>query len=398
MNFFYLINPTPIMKKIFAVLLIICSATVFGQQLITKKFTSQYLNQSRDLRIYLPEGHDTDSISNYPLAIVLDGEKLFDLYVGNAKLFAQADQAPKQIVVGINMKKTRAKDVSFDPLNSKLTSFSSNFYLFIRDELIPYIEGAYKTSPFLTIVGQGTAGNFITHFLREKLQVFNAYICINPTFAPDINRQIESYKLDKLKREDNTFYFYVAGNPYKSEKRKVLTDQFGTYLKSFEVPNFHVVYNDFKTSPSTTSIYSEAMGRSFAKVFEIYSGISKIEFEEKVKNLSPPDAITYLETKYLDMEFLFGANIGIREQDIFAVESIIIDKENGDYLDDFGKMILNVYPNSHLGDYYLGLYYETGKNYKRALEMYRKGYGKMDPDDPKSDLFYQNIERVLGKR
>lgn len=398
MNFFYLINPSSEMKKYITLLFVLSVTTLFGQQVVTKKYQSTYLNQVRNVRIYLPEGHETDTISNYPLAIVLDAEKLFDLYVGNAKLFAQADQAPKQIVVGIDMKKTRAKDVSFDPNTSKLTKFSSNFYLFIRDELIPYIEGAYKTSPFLTIVGQGTAGNFITHFLREKLQIFNAYICINPTLAPDINRQIESYKLDKLKREDNTFYFYVAGNPYKSEQRKALIDQFGIYLESYEVPNFHVTYNDFKSSPSATSMYSEAMGRSFAKVFEIYSGISKIEFEEKVKNLTPPDAITYLETKYLDIEFLFGSNIGIREQDIFAVESIIIDKENGDYLDDFGKMILNVYPNSHLGDYYLGLYYETGKNYKRALEMYRRGYSKMNPDDPKSDLFYQNIERVLGKR
>ncbi|MFY0604785.1 MAG: hypothetical protein JXQ93_12675 [Flavobacteriaceae bacterium] len=386
------------MKKIFALLFIICTSSMFGQQVITKKYQSEYLNGIRNLRIYIPEGHDTDSISNYPLAIVLDAEKLFDLYVGNAKIYAETDNAPKQIIVGIDMKETRVKDVSFDPLTSAMTKGSNNFYLFIRDELIPYIEGAYKTSPFLTIVGQGTSANFSTYFLREKLQIFNAYICLNGTFSDDINRQIESYKLEKLKKEDNTFYIYIAGNPFKSKKRKVLIDQLGTYLKSFEVPNLNVVYNDFKDSPSATSIMSEAMGRSFAKIFEIYSGISKIEFEEKVKALTPPDAITYLETKYLDIEFLFGSNIGIREQDIFAIEGIIIDQENGDYLDDFGKMILKVYPNSHLGDYYLGLYYETGKNYKRALEMYRKGYSKINPDDPKADLFYQNIERVLGKR
>jgi hypothetical protein len=386
------------MRKIFALLFIICSSTVFGQQIITKEYKSDYVDGVRKLRIYLPAGHDTDSISNYPLAIVLDAEKLFDLYVGNAKLFSETDSAPKQIIVGIDMKDTRAKDVSFDPLNSGLTKDSSNFYLFIRDELTPYVEGAYRTSPFLTIVGQGTAANFITHFLREKLQVFNAYICLNPTLAPDINRQIESYKLDKLKREDNTFYFYVAGNPFKSEKRKTLIEQFGNYLESYEIPNFNVVYKDFKESPSATSIISEAMGRAFAKIFEIYSGITKVEFEEKIKNLSPPDAITYLETKYLDIDFLFGSNVGIREQDIFAIESIIIDQENGDYLDDFGKMILNVYPDSHLGDYYLGLYYETGKNYKRALEMYRRGYSKIDPHDPKADLFYQNVERLLNKK
>lgn len=386
------------MKKIYVLLFIIGSSSFFGQELITKEYDSEYLDDVRNIRIYLPEGHETDSISNYPLAIVLDAERLFDLYTGTAKLFAEMDSAPKQIIVGIDMKETRTKDVSFDLLDSNLTKDSNNFYLFIRDELIPYIEGTYKTSPFLTIAGQGMSGNFITHFLKEKVPLFNAYICINPTFSADINLQIESYKLERLKKEDNTFYFYIAGNPYKNAKRKTLTDQFGNYLTGFEIQNFNVVYDTFKESPSYVSIYSEAMGRSFARIFEIYSGITKVEFEEKIKNLSPPDAITYLETKYLDIEFLFGSNLGIREQDIFALESIVIDKENGDYLDDFGKMILNVYPRSHLGDYYLGLYYETGKNYKRALQMYRKGYSKMDPSDPDSDLFYQNIERVLGKR
>ncbi|QMU63978.1 MAG: hypothetical protein GKR88_06485 [Flavobacteriaceae bacterium] len=275
------------MKKLLFFLIIVCTYTAFGQRFITKKYSSEFLGGTRNIKIYLPEGHDTDSISNYPLAIVLDAKKLFDLYVGNSKLFAETDKAPKQIVVGIDMKETRAKDVSFSLLNSNLTKNSSNFYLFIRDELIPFVEGAYKTSPFLTIVGQGAA-NFITHFLREATPIFNAYICLSPTFSPDVNKKVETYKLGRLKREDNTFYFYVTRDPYKNKKGQVLIDQFGRYLQSFGVPNFNVVFDEFRTSANSPSIISEGMGRAFAKIFEIYSGISKLEFEEKIKNLTPP--------------------------------------------------------------------------------------------------------------
>jgi hypothetical protein len=130
----------------------------------------------------------------------------------------------------------------------------------------------------------------------------------------------------------------------------------------------------------------------------MYSTISKDEFEKNVKHLSPPDAIAYLENKYVEIEYLFGSNIKIREQDIFAIESIILDKENGDYLKSFGEMINKLDKKSAMGDYYLGQYYETGKKYRTALKFYKSGYMKLPKGDPNSDGYYENIERVLLKR
>jgi hypothetical protein len=80
------------------------------------------------------------------------------------------------------------------------------------------------------------------------------------------------------------------------------------------------------------------------------------------------------------------------------IESIIIDKNNGDYLEEFGKMINRMYPDSPMGDYYIGLYYETGYDFKKALKYYKNGYAKIGSDNPNADAYYQNIERVLEKR
>ena len=117
------------------------------------------------------------------------------------------------------MKNTRVKDTGYDIITSELTPNSKNFYRFIRDEIIPFVEATYKTSPFLTIVGESLTANFITHFLREKYPIFNAYICLNPSLSEDVNTQIESYKLSNLSDEDNTFYFYIARNPYDNDKK-----------------------------------------------------------------------------------------------------------------------------------------------------------------------------------
>ncbi|MBT8385067.1 MAG: hypothetical protein KJO83_05070 [Bacteroidia bacterium] len=95
---------------------------------------------------------------------------------------------------------------------------------------------------------------------------------------------------------------------------------------------------------------------------------------------------------------MFGANLKIRQRDIFAVESIILDKEDGDYLEEFGKMINRLYPESPIGDYYIGQYYETSNHLKKALKYYKNGYAKISAEDPNGDGYYQNVERVLAKQ
>lgn len=377
--------------------LLFASSYLCGQNIIVEDFESDELKDSRTLKIYLPKNYEIDSIANYPLAIVLDAEYLFDVYVANAKLFAYADKAPKQIIVGVNMAETRGLDTSIDKINSSLTGDSRRFISFITNELIPHFEAEYKTSPFISIIGNGITSNLITHFLKDENPLFNAYICLNPKFSPDANAMIASYNLPKLKEIDNTYYFYMNSNKHIGNVTHAKATVFNTYLQSLEISNFHVSYDYLESSTNVASAIGEAIPRALSRVFELYSAISEEEFETNIKSLSPLDAITYLENKYIEIDYLFGANIGIRERDIYAIEKLVIDKENGDYLKVFGNMILNLYPDSPLGNYYLGLYYETGKKNKKALKQYRIGYGKMDPSDPNADKFYQNVERLLTK-
>jgi len=391
-------SKSPSMKNLLSiVLLLYCNCLVFCQTTTIEEYESEELQDTRTLQIHVPTGYERDSLANYPLTIVLDGDYLFDLYVGNAKLLEYTDRAPKQIIVGIQMANTRNKDASIHNINSGLTADSERFLFFIKDELVPYLEENYKTSPFISIVGSGITANLITHFLKDEYPLFNAYICLNPTFNPDINRQLQSYNLDKLKAIDNTYYFYLNSTEQIGSKKHANITVFNRFLQSLEIPNFNIRYDYLENSPNAVSAIGEAIPRALSKVFELYASISKEEFKTKIKPLSPLDAIGYLENKYIEIEYLFGANIGIRENDIFAIEQLIIDKENGDYLKVFGKMILKLYPKSPLGNYYLGLYYETGKKNRKALKQYRIGYGKMDPSDPNADRFYENVERMLRK-
>ncbi|TMM28882.1 hypothetical protein FDT66_12930 [Polaribacter aestuariivivens] len=383
-------------KKTFPLIFLFFSVIGFSQKILNKTINSNYVDDERKIKIYLPEGYDDTKEKNYPLAIVLDASYMFDAYVGNSVLFAAKDKAPKQIIVGIQMSKTRKKDTYFNINNGNLTTDNEKFYQFLKNEVIFEIESTYKTSPFISLIGEGTSANLITNFLRESTPFINAYICINPIYSDFIGNQMQSYDFPRFQKEDNTFYYYTNNSTSFSENKQIRIGELQKGLAGLKLENFNVI-NDTIVTKSSISAMSEAIPRALTKVFEIYSGISKEEFDKNIKDLSPIDAISYLENKYLDIEFLFGTNLGIRETDIYAIEKIVIEKENGDQLLNFGKMILKLYPSSPLGDYYIGRYYEQGKNIKKALKYYKIGYGKMDPSNPNADAFYENILRLGGR-
>ena len=79
------------------------------------------------------------------------------------------------------------------------------------------------------------------------------------------------------------------------------------------------------------------------------------------------------------------------------LEGNIIDKEEGIYLKDFGEMILDIYPDEPLGYYYLGLYYEKGQKYRKALAKYKEGFLLVDDQQARYNGYYTNIERVMEK-
>jgi len=387
------------MKKFCSILfLVLFSIVTFAQNVHVETFKSVELsgelNSERTLKIYVPESYKQDSTRVYPLAIVLDAEYLFDVYVANSKLFALKDKAPEQIVVGIyqNQKNERKADCEVS-LNSMLTESSSKFYKFIKNELINHIESNYRISPFKTIVGNTITANFSNYFLVEQNPIFNAYININPSYSQDIGELFRG----KIPSLDSNTYYYLNSGDYNSEKKDKAIETVYYALKNFENENFKYKYDKFDHSTKISSI-GQAISGAMAHIFDMYSSISKEEFDNEVADLSPAEAIEYIEKKYVEIQYSFGANLKIRQRDIFAIESIILDKEEGDYLEEFGKMINRLYPESPIGDYYIGQYHETGNNLKKALKYYKNGFAKISGDDPNADGYFENVERVLAKQ
>ncbi len=378
------------------VLLLFFTMAVQAQDnIVYKKFNSFNLNSERILKIYLPDSYEENTDNSYPIAILFDGEFLFDVYVANAKLFAARDKAPEQIIVGVfqNQNDERYSDCDFSVDTGLPNEDSAKFYGFVRDELLTYLENNYRTSLFKTLVGNTLTANFTNYFFLEPEPVFNAYVNISPSYAPEMQTRLEAQSQSVV----TPYFYYLSGGDFNPEKRAAAIKNVHSLLNLSENPNFNYKYDDLSNSNKTASIgqsIASAMGFTFAT----YAAITQEEFDEEIAEMSPAEAIEYLERKYVEIEYLYGANVKIRESDIYKIEPIIIDKMNGDYLEEFGKMIMRLYPETPLGDYYIGLYYETGYEYKKALKHYKNGYAKIGSDNPNADGYYANIERVLEKQ
>lgn len=123
-------------------------------QTIYDSFESEFLKESRELKIQLPRNYDDNTKKDYPLIIVLDGDYMFEAVSGSVDYLSYWGDIPESIIVGVNQIDSRYDDCSvLDNIDFIPISSSANFFDFISQELIPYFDKNYRTTKFKVAVG-----------------------------------------------------------------------------------------------------------------------------------------------------------------------------------------------------------------------------------------------------
>ena len=367
------------------------SGSFYAQRIVEEDFYSVSLNEIKVLQIFIPEGYDL-SQNEYPLAVVLDADDLFETYVSISKLFAKNDKAPNQIIVGISqyIAPFRARDYGHDIINSYPTQESMRVFEYISKELVPHLKDNYRIADFKTIIGQEITANFANYFLLDKEPVFNAYINLHPELAVDMPVYLKT-AIENLKGKDYFYYTSCAENTSLNTKKEMAKAD--ASLAQIENDYFYYKFENFEHSSELVSI-PQGIASALEHVFTKYASITNKEFNHEIVYLSPLAAIEYLQFRYENIAYLFGEYKDIRLEDFIAIEPVIIDKEGGLLLHKFGEMALEKFPSNPLGNYYLGLYYEKKMDYRAAIISYKKGYPKIPENSPRSKHFFENIIRV----
>ncbi len=110
-------------------------------QTIYDSFESEFLNESRELKIQLPRNYDYNTKKDYPLIIVFDGDYMFEAVSGSIDYLSYWGDIPESIIVGVNQIDSRYDDCSvLDNIDYIPISSSANFFDFISQELIPFFD------------------------------------------------------------------------------------------------------------------------------------------------------------------------------------------------------------------------------------------------------------------
>jgi len=356
------------MNKIILFILCCLFFKTANAQVIYEKIESSKIGESREIKIQLPRNYDPEGDVLYPLIIVLDGDYLFEPIIGNTDYHSYWGDMPKAIVVGINQAKKRDSDLSYsEETNFPSDEGGSQFFEFIGMELIPYINENYLTSNFRIVVGHDQSANFINYWLFKDKPLFRGYIAFSPDLSPEMVNRLQE-KLSTT-TEDTFYYLATADNDVKSLREDILA--FNTALSTVENSKLHYRFDDF-TDADHYSLVGLGIPKAINEIFGLYKPISKKEYKEKMLTYegSPYE---YLMKKYEDVEFFYGFEKKVVENDLRAVLAASKKKNDSESLKSLSKLARKEYPESMISAYYGGQYYDFVGNTKKALQSYQSG-------------------------
>ncbi len=200
--------------------LALCSLTAAANTTLTFGFEetikSTILNEERIIYVSLPNGYKTNTSMRYPVLYTLDGKTHFKRVVGTVEwLSVSANMIPRHIVVAItNVNRFR----DFTPTKPKSAGDrpaggADKFIGFIGNELIPYIDKKYRTTPYRTLTGHSLGGLLTLHTLLTRPDMFKSYVAMSPFVRFDDNEIVNrGAKTLKSSSELNASFFMTLGN------------------------------------------------------------------------------------------------------------------------------------------------------------------------------------------
>ncbi len=356
-------------------------------QVTQEIFESFKLQERRPVRYYFPEDYTKEK--KYPLIVVLDGEYLFDQVVATSKFYSQFHGMPKSIIVGIdqNEKSIRLDDCAWEEESGLPSEKGKKFYEFLGTEIIPYLDLNYSTAPFKMIVGYDITANFQNYWLFKENSLFNAYINISPTLAPEMENRVPA-RLAAIEKQ--IFYQLIVEKDKSKYTDRILA--MDKAIKAIDKKSLHYFFDEYE-SADHTSIAAYGMGKAFDNIFGMFKPISPKEYKTQLL-VSEGPVFAYLENKYKGIEELFGISKSVDLNDVMAAYAGIRKKEDFESLRPLAELCKREFAETMLGFYFEGEYYEQIGEPKKALRSFEKSFGMQEIDFLTKEMALEKIDAL----
>jgi len=188
---------------------------------------SSLLDEDRRILIRLPRHYELEKTARYAVLYKLDGDNQLQRYDDSVDILSSIDAMPDIIVVAIpNGPGKRNRDLTPASLHQEEGADGrmgkgemgrgDRFLDFIEQELIPYIDKSYRTTPQRILAGHSRGALLVLQSLLSKPGLFQARFMFSAPLMRDEQRLIADTRKFLMEHRDHKSFLYC--NWGESEK------------------------------------------------------------------------------------------------------------------------------------------------------------------------------------
>ncbi|MGA9768551.1 MAG: alpha/beta hydrolase-fold protein [Blastocatellia bacterium] len=240
---------------------------------------SKALGETRRINVYMPPGYKESPDSRIPVLYMPDGGMAEDfLHVAGLVQISVTNATMRPfLLVGIENTQRR-RDMTGPTQNeddrkiAPQVGGSFEFRKFIRNELMPVIQGRYRTTGETAIVGESLAGLFVVETFLLEPDLFDTYIAIDPSLWWNNEKLVNGAPEQLRTRTKLEKTLYLASSDEKVIA--AITQRFAGILTTNAPSTIHWHYESMPDEKHST-IYQPAALRAFRVVFKPANSKSK---------------------------------------------------------------------------------------------------------------------------
>ncbi len=378
------------MRRLLSGLLLLIPTIASAQGNLAKNLTigvvdsiwSGTLKEQRRYLVYTPPSYNDSTYSpqKYPVLYLLDGDAHFHSVTGLLQILGTGVNGtyvvPEMIVVAIpNTDRTRdltPTHVEKDPQGKpqpflKTSGGMPNFFKFLQTELIPKIDGGYRTAPFRVFVGHSLGGITTINALYTIPETFNAYVAIDPSLWYDDRVLLKKAKdiVSKPAAFAGRALFVGQANTINADDTTTNVHfssivQFNGVLEGYNQSGLRYAYK-YYPSDDHGSVPMIAEYDALRFIFAPY----KLDF---AKGLSQP---SYVAQHFKEVSDFLGYQVLPPERMVDFLGHIALTRDTTKAIE-FFEMNAQAYPSSAKVYDALGDGWMAKRDYEKAIGFYEK--------------------------
>lgn len=197
-----------------------------GENVELKTLFSDSLGENREFLVHLPESYSRKPNRRYPVMYVLDGSSEDIHTAASAALMARIGVIPELLVVGIPNVSGEGRQRDYTPpgMRQDIDEAKSpegkadRFLAFLKGELIPHVESAYRTGEPRMLAGNSRGGLFVVYSLIADPTLFAARFAHSPALWRDEDALVVQLEKFLSSKPDLDGFLYLSLGGEENEK------------------------------------------------------------------------------------------------------------------------------------------------------------------------------------